>query len=292
MMSFLVRAVIKAMPELPEVETVRRQLEKRLQGARILGVNVWQSDKERPQGEVFASALNGKMIARLERRGKLLLWRFSDGSALAIHLKMTGKLTFYEKKPDAPANRHERLLFTFQQGSLIGYLAWSDVRRFGYLRLLDQAETDAVLAEYGPEPLTATVETLVDRLMTPSTRPLKAILLDQSVIAGIGNIYADEACFLSKIHPARRIQSLKPIDFQTLAMAIKDILARAVDQRGTSAHTYVDTEGKKGGFLQLLQVYGRAGQPCLRCKTPIAKCVLAGRGTHICLTCQPLKGKR
>ncbi len=280
------------MPELPEVETVRRQLEKRLNGARIFSVTVWQSDKERPQGEAFATALAGKRITGLERRGKLLLWRFSDGMALAVHLKMTGKLIFYEKKPSGPANRHERLLFAFRRGQETGYLAWSDVRRFGYIRLLDAAMTEAVLAEYGPEPLAATLETLVERLMLPSTRTIKAILLDQSVIAGIGNIYADEACFLSAIHPARRPSSLKPAEFRALAAAIQDILNRAVKQRGTSAHTYVDTEGKKGGFLRLLQVYGRGGQACLRCETPITKCVLAGRGTHFCRTCQPLKGRR
>ncbi len=278
------------MPELPEVETVRRQLEKRLKWAQILGVTIWQSDKERPQGDAFAAALRGKQISGLERRGKLLLWRFSDRMALAIHLKMTGKLIFYDTKPSGPANRHERLLFSFKQGQETGYLAWSDVRRFGYVRLLDADATEAVLSEYGPEPLTATLETLVERLTLPSTRLIKAVLLDQSVIAGIGNIYADEACFLSRIHPARRPASLKPEEFRALAAAIQDILIRAVNQRGTSAHTYVDTEGKKGGFLVLLQVYGRGGQACLRCSTPITKCVLAGRGTHICLTCQPLKG--
>ncbi len=280
------------MPELPEVETVRRQLEKRLEGARVLGVTVWQSDKERPQGEAFTAALKGKRITALERRGKLLLWRFSDGMVLAVHLKMTGKLIFYDKKPSGPANRHERLLFTFKRGSETGYLAWSDVRRFGYVRLLDAAATDAALSEYGPEPLTATVETLVERLSRPSKRTIKAILLDQSIIAGIGNIYADEACFLSAIHPARRQGSLRLAERWTLAASIQDVLARSVKQRGTSAHTYVDTEGKKGGFLRLLQVYGRAGEACLRCANPITKCVLAGRGTHLCLVCQPLKGKR
>lgn len=280
------------MPELPEVETVRRQLEKRLEGARIFDVTVWQSDKESPRGEAFAIALKGKRIIALERRGKLLLWRFSDGTALAVHLKMTGKLTFYDKKPSGPADRHARLLFTFARGREMGYLAWSDVRRFGYLRLLDAAATDAVLSEYGPEPLTATVETLAERLSRPSRRAIKAILLDQSVIAGIGNIYADEACFLSAIHPARRQDRLKPAERKALAVSIQDILARAVRRRGTSAHTYVDTEGKKGGFLRLLQVYGRGGQACFRCATTIEKCVLAGRGTHFCPVCQPLKGKR
>lgn len=280
------------MPELPEVETVRRQLEARLLGATICRVTVWQPDKERPQGEAFAEALRGKRLISLERRGKLLLWRFSDGSALAIHLKMTGKLIFYERRPMAPANRHERLLFSFKKGSETIFLAWSDVRRFGYLRLLDAAATEAVLSEYGPEPLTATREALVARLAAPSGRTIKAILLDQSVIAGIGNIYADEACFLSGIHPARRQKSLAQAELAALASAIQNILARAVRQRGTSAHTYVDTEGKKGGFLRLLQVYGRHGQACLRCEAPIRKCVLAGRGTHFCLSCQPRKGKR
>ena len=117
---------------------------------------------------------------------------------------------------------------------------------------------------------------------------MKAVLLDQSVIAGIGNIYADEACFLAGIHPARTLDSLRPAERVSLAAAIQDVLRRAVEQKGTSAHTYVDTDGKKGGFLKLLQVYGRSGKPCLRCKAVIVKTVLAGRGTHACLACQPL----
>lgn len=275
------------MPELPEVETVRRQLAKRMEGAKIVSVTIWQSDRELPKANAFVTALKDKRISTIERRGKLLLIRFSDASALAIHLKMTGKLIFYEQEPKMAA-RHERLYFTIKKGKEICYLVWKDLRRFGYLKLLSEPkQINDVLAEYGPEPLLATAQELADRLAKPSVRSTKAVLLDQSVIAGIGNIYADEACFLAGIHPARPLKSLSAKERLLLAESIQDILHRSLEQRGTSAHDYLDTEGKKGGFSKLLQVYGRKNKPCPNCQTLITKTVLAGRGTHACLTCQP-----
>ena len=274
------------MPELPEVETVRRQLAKRLEGATIVSVHIWQSDRELPKAQAFVSVLKDKVVSAIERRGKLLLFRFSDQTALTVHLKMTGKLIFYDKKPTAAA-RHERLFFAFKNGTEMHFLAWKDLRRFGYLKFhSDPKQIDEILAEYGPEPLSVSAQILANGLKKSSTRSIKSVLLDQSVIAGIGNIYADEACFLAGIHPARPLKSLSDKERLLLAEAVQDILTRAVEQRGTSAHDYLDTEGQKGGFLKLLQVYGRKNQPCRKCKTLITKSVLAGRGTHVCLKCQ------
>lgn len=277
------------MPELPEVETVRRQLAKKIEGAKLVSIALWQSDREAPKGDAFVHALVGKTVSTVDRRAKLLLWRFTDGSGLAVHLKMTGKLLFYSEKPAQP-ERHERLLFEFEKAGKPIYLVWKDLRRFGYLKVMpDPAVIAEILEEYGPEPLVATPQELAERLAKPSSRSIKAVLLDQSVIAGIGNIYADEACFLAGIHPSRIARDVTPKERLLLAEAIKDVLQRSVTQRGTSAHDYLDTKGEKGGFLKLLQVYGKKGRPCPKCQTLILKTVLAGRGTHACPKCQPVK---
>lgn len=278
------------MPELPEVETVRRQLEAALVGGVIRAVDVWQSDKEQPKGESFCRVLIGKTIYSIERRGKLLLWRFLD-DALAIHLKMTGKLLLRADRPlGDQRHKHDRLAFAVERDDKIVYLVWNDVRRFGYLKYLANLECiERIVSEYGLEPLVTPVEALAEALDSKSDRSVKATLLDQSVIAGVGNIYADEACFAAGIHPARRLKSLALGERQALAAAIRDVLERSLALQGTSAHTYVDTRGEKGSFVGKLQVYGRTGKPCVRCGAPIVKSVLAGRGTHTCLRCQPKK---
>lgn len=279
------------MPELPEVETVRRQLATLLEGAVIDDVVIWESDKESPKGERFAQSLRGRRVLEIDRRGKLLLWCFDDGSALAIHLKMTGKLLHRATLPtNDEREKHDRLGFIVRRGDERSVLLWNDVRRFGYLKHLISTEVvDRILAKYGLEPLAHSAEALAEALPRVSLRSIKAVLLDQSHIAGVGNIYADEACFLAGLHPARTLRSLSDDECLLLARMIKTVLKRSLALKGTSAHTYVDTNGEKGEFVGKLQVYGRAGMPCNRCETLITKSVLAGRGTHACLTCQPLR---
>lgn len=269
------------MPELPEVETVRRQLHERIAGKTIRDVELYKVGRERPEGKKFVSAVVGKRLLGVERRAKVLIFRFNDGSAMLGHLKMTGKFLFVHKKYSP--TKHDRMLFVFTGDTR---MIWSDVRMFGYLRFVNEQGAVEALSIYGPEPLETPAEALADRLKAPKTRKVKAALLDQTAIAGVGNIYADEACFRASIRPTRRLSTLTAADRLRLAQEIKNVLAESIAQKGTSANDYVDTDGEKGGFLNFLQVYGREEQPCRTCEKPIKKMALVGRGTHYCATCQ------
>ncbi|MCC7522668.1 bifunctional DNA-formamidopyrimidine glycosylase/DNA-(apurinic or apyrimidinic site) lyase [Candidatus Uhrbacteria bacterium] len=269
------------MPELPEVETVRTQLDAQIRGAKILDIQIWKSGREKPVGDRFRNSLEGKKIIEIQRRAKLLVFRFEDGGAMTAHLKMTGRFVFVDA--DYEPSKHDRMLFRFDNGA---HLVWNDVRQFGFVQAVSEKELENILSKYGPEPLETSVENLAVCIEHPKTRTIKAALLNQEVIAGIGNIYADEACFRAGIRPTRRIGKMNHADRLNLMRQVKELLKEAVEQRGTSANDYVDTEGKKGGFLSLLRVYGRAGEPCVNCKTPIKKIVLAQRGTHYCSGCQ------
>jgi formamidopyrimidine-DNA glycosylase len=269
------------MPELPEVETVRRQLAERLDGSTIELIELWKTGREEPRGLSFVQTLVGKTIERIERRAKVLIWRFTDGDAVIAHLKMTGKFLFADQ--DFVQTKHDRARFVFQSGV---QLVWSDVRQFGYMKHLTRDQLAELWEAYGPEPLEVTPEILAERLKTASRRSIKAVLLDQVVIAGIGNIYADEACHRAGIRPARKAAALTSEERTRLAMEIQEVLQESLAQRGTSANDYVDTEGERGGFLGLLRVYGREGEPCRTCGAPIKKIVLAQRGTHFCPICQ------
>ncbi len=273
------------MPELPEVETVRRQLDERLQGAEIVSVQIFQTGREFPSGKKFIQALVGKRILKIDRRAKLLLWDFADGSAMAAHLKMTGRFVFVEA--NAAAQKHDRILFVVKHPKFgMQYVMWSDVRKFGFVKMLTAAGRDEVVSGHGPEPLITSAEKLAERLELPKTRKVKAALLNQQVIAGIGNIYADEALHRAGILPTRILGKISASERLLLAQQVKEILAESVAQQGTSANDYVDTRGEKGGFLDFLRVYGREGEACRHCAQPISKIVLNQRGTHFCHRCQ------
>ncbi len=273
------------MPELPEVETIRRQLHDRLHGATIKEVTLLRTGRERPAGTDFVQALTGRTIQSIERRAKLLIWRLDNGQAILAHLKMTGRFLFVEKGYEPTMHDAVQLLCRDMYGKKC-VLIWNDVRKFGFMEVVSAEALQAKVAEYGPEPLEETPERLADCLRVPKTRLLKAALLDQSCIAGIGNIYADEACHRAGLHPGRRLGALNAKERLQLAQAIQTVLAESVAQRGTSAHTYMDTAGTRGGFFSLLRVYGRTGEPCRMCGTPIQKIRLVQRGTHLCPTCQ------
>ncbi len=270
------------MPELPEVETVRRQLHDRIAGKTIRKVLVFKIGREVPHGEKFAKAVTGSRVSGVERRAKVLIFRFVDGNAVLGHLKMTGKFLFVNKSYSP--TKHDRMQFVFSDGKT--HLIWSDVRMFGYLRYVDAKEAERQLSHYGPEPLEVTAAELAERLKRKSFRSIKATLLDQTVIAGIGNIYADEALFRAKIRPGRRTRSVKDDERLRLAKEIKAVLKASLARNGTSANDYVDTTGEKGTFKNFLKVYGRGGEPCRVCGTPITKTVVAQRGTHFCKNCQ------
>ncbi len=272
------------MPELPEVETVRRQLAKRLEGARLVDLEVWRSGREFPRGEGFIEALIGRGVISIERRAKLLVWRFENETALTAHLKMTGRFVFvsegYERQ------KHDRICFVFEREGERIFLVWADVRQFGFLKLVSSEELKEVLDGYGPEPLGVSVEELAKCFTGRSTRSIKALLLDQTVLAGVGNIYADEACYRAGIRPMRMAMKVTANERLRLAQEVQTILTESIAQQGTSANDYVDTQGEKGGFLELLRVYGREGEPCRMCQQPIIRVVHVQRGTHYCANCQ------
>lgn len=272
------------MPELPEVETVRRQLHERIAGKVIREVVIYKTGREWPVGGEFVRAVAGRRVSSVDRRAKVLVFRFEDGGAMLGHLKMTGKfLILYNLYKMHIPTKHDRILFVFDDGT---QLVWSDVRQFGYVKVVTSDEARDALAHYGPEPLETSAEELAECLARRSTRTIKAALLDQTVIAGIGNIYADESLFRVGIRPTRQIDKLTTNDRLRLATEIKNVLTESLAQNGTSANDYVDAEGKKGGFQNLLKVYGRGGEACVVCSRPIKRIVCAQRGTHFCPTCQ------
>lgn len=269
------------MPELPEVETIRRQLEEKLAGARIKDVRILRTGKEFPRGKKFIGKIKGRTIREIERRAKLLIWKFRDGEALIAHLKMTGRFIFIGKKYQP--QKHDRIIFYFNKAPSV---VWSDVRQFGFVKVVGDRELKKIVGGYGPEPLELTVAELAEILQVKSRRSIKAVLLDQARIAGIGNIYADEACHRAKIRPTRIVTSLKKAERELLAKEIKNVLRESIAKHGTSADSYVDAHGKEGTFVSRLRVYGRKGKPCLNCGTPIKKISHAQRGTHFCPNCQ------
>ena len=265
------------MPELPEVETVRRQLEPVLTGRTLRRVTIEDARLTRPYDPVHVAAeLQGERVASVDRRGKYLIVRFASGRALLVHLRMTGSF-HVDEQPS-----HERAVTTLDDRTRVSY---RDVRRFGTWLLLEPEEVGPYLdAKVGEEPLDAlfTVAHLGDRL-TGRRAPIKSALLDQRTLAGLGNIYTDEALWWARIHPLRPAESLDRDDVRHLHRAIRRALERGLERQGADLGDGV----YRGGRMQKeFKVYGRAGEPCDRCGTPIAKTRLAGRGTWFCPTCQ------
>lgn len=266
------------MPELPEVETIRRQLDAALVGRKIIAVEVEFAGRLVPK-QNFAKQLIGKKIKSVNRRAKLLYFDL-DESIMLSHLKMTGKwLVNPESKPRWA---HVTILLSGGQK-----LYWTDMRKFGYLRLIPKESLNTFIEHYGPEPLTSTEKELSINLHAPAKRTIKAALLNQEVIAGVGNIYADEACFAAGVLPIRPLGKINPNELKSLLKSLKKILEHSVKLGGTTADDYLDTEGKKGGYSKFLKVYGRENELCVRCKdSVITKIRHAGRGTHFCKKCQ------
>lgn len=268
------------MPELPEVETIRRQLDAKLKGQTIKSVQILKTGRETPHGQAFAKAITGKIIKMIDRRAKLLLWRFTDGSAIATHLKLTGTVILVDKKYQP--TKHDRMIFQIGPHRL----AWGDMRQFGTMTYYSPEALEKKLSEYGPEPLTLKPIQIAELFKRPVTRNVKSALFDQTTLAGIGNIYADESLFRAKIKPTKRLGSLTANDRLRLAKAIQQVLKEAIKLRGTSAQDYVDAYGQEGKFEKFLNVYQRKGLPCKVCGTPIIRTVVAQRGTHYCPNCQ------
>src|SRR6266508_2608595 len=270
------------MPELPEVETVRARLEPRLVGRRLQSVEISDPRVTRPfdPAEV-AAELVGERVAALERRGKYLVVRFESGRVLLIHLRMTGQLLHGNGASPADTDPHLRAVVRLDDGSDVIY---RDVRRFGTWLLVEPGGLDPYLAgRLGGEPLerTFTARTLAARLATRRA-PVKSALLDQRTLAGLGNIYVDEALWRARIHPLVPAGELDPPQLRALRRAIKDALDAGIARQGATLRDYRQPDGTRGGMQHEFKVYGREGEPCDRCGTPIEKTRVAGRGTWYC----------
>lgn len=271
------------MPELPEVETVVRDLRPWIVGQRIRAVQVGPKQLRHPWQSAWTNRLLGAKITALTRRGKWIIAELDRPERLVVHLGMTGQLVVVPASE--PIADHTHVIVQWDASP--HELRFRDVRRFGSMTLhANDAELQAFLGDrLGPEPFELTDADLA-RGMKSSERVLKALLLDQTIVAGVGNIYADESLFAAKLHPQRRGQSLSDAEVSRLNAAIRGVMARAVAQRGSTIRNYVGGSGLKGGFQEEFAVYGRAGEPCRVCATPIQRVRLAGRATHFCPQCQ------
>ena len=275
------------MPELPEVETVRRQIAPVLEGATITRAEILDQRLTRPvDPTVVADALVGERIATVERRGKYLLWRLASGRTLVIHLRMTGSLR-HAPTGGLPDDTYRRARLVLDTGAEIGY---RDVRRFGTWELLDDGHLRPYLASrLGPEPLAPSFTTLrLGSLLAGRRAPVKAFLLDQRRLAGVGNIYADEALWRARIHPLRPGGELDADEVSRLHRAVRASLRRGVELQGSTLRDYATPDGSIGGMQREFHVYGRLGEPCDRCGHPIERIVVGGRGTWLCPRCQSM----
>jgi formamidopyrimidine-DNA glycosylase len=273
------------MPELPEVETVRARLAPALAGRRFASVEIRDARLTRPfDPQAVAAALEGERVREVERRGKYLVVGFESGRSLLIHLRMTGSI-----RHAAPAavgdDPYRRAVVTLDDGSDVVY---RDVRRFGTWLVVEPGELEPYLAmRLGSEPLarTFTSRRFAERLRHRRA-PIKAVLLDQRTLAGMGNIYVDEALWRARIHPLLPANELEPDDVARLTRGIKDALRAGIARQGATLRDYSTPDGRRGRMQETFKVYGRTDEPCGRCGTPIEKTRVAGRGTWFCPQCQ------
>lgn len=273
------------MPELPEVEIIRRMIAGKVEKRTIRDIEIllprlikWPSASE------FLAVIRGKTINSLERCGKYLLFFLSEQRVLVIHLRMTGRLYYVSEtmRPDS----YVRIVFHLDNGDRLFY---SDTRTLGTLYLLPESELSRIagIANMGPEPLTPEFnEAYLQDIFKTRTGKIKSILLDQKLIGGLGNIYADEALALAGIRPERKAESLSSREITALYLAINKVIEAGINDGGTSFRDYLDGEGRKGKHQEHLYVYGRKDEPCRNCGTPIVKINVGGRGTHFCPSCQ------
>ena len=281
---------LKEMPELPEVETVRKGLEKLVVGKTIREVTVfWPRIIETPEVELFQQQLVGQKIEKMERRGKFLIFKLS-GSDLISHLRMEGKYEVHDEEDEIA--KHTHVMFTFTDGSQLRYL---DVRKFGRMVLVEknQGEQYRGILALGPEPTPDKFKLAAFKIgLKKHHKAIKPLLLDQKLVTGLGNIYVDEALWEAKIHPEQPADTLTSKEVNVLYEAIIDVLARAVEAGGTTIRSYLNALGEAGKFQISLNVYGQTGKPCPRCGTEIVKIKVAQRGTHFCPQCQQLKARK
>lgn len=265
------------MPELPEVETIKRDLEKIILNKKISRVIIHNPAVIRQiQPDKFKKELEGATVKNILRKAKVLILELSNGKSLVIHLKMTGQLVY---PGDA---KKSRVSFYLSDGKILDF---NDQRLFGELRLLDDWQDLKFIQGLGPEPFGLGIEKFKEMLTKKKTK-IKTLLMDQTFISGIGNLYAAEGLFRAGIHPERAAASLSDKEKERLFNSIKDVLSAAIKYGGSSVDDYVRVSGERGDYARHHKVYGREGKPCLVCKTPIKRISLGGRGTYFCPKCQ------
>ncbi len=285
------------MPELPEVETIRRDLSKLILHKRISKVEVRVAKIVHPYN--FKSRIEGLSFIKIKRRAKLLIFELSNKLLMLVHLKMTGQLIYRGHGGNVQAvgghpikqdlqklpNKFSHIIFSFTDGS---HLFFNDVRKFGYLKIVDADGFKEIEKKYGIEPFSVSF-TLNNFKKVLARRPnlkIKQLLMDQSLIGGLGNIYSDEACFYAGVRPLRRAGNLKEIEIKKLYCAILKVLKLSISKRGTSADDYVDAYGRQGDFVRFLKMYGRAKEKCKICDTPLKTLRIGGRTSNYCPHCQ------
>jgi len=291
------------MPELPEVETVKRGLEALIIGKKVQSVT-HDNPKSFPnaEGDVQQFLINARITA-VRRRAKVLLIDLDNHHSLMVHLKMTGQLVYVAEHARFGAghpndslihrlpDRSTRVTLAFNDRS---HLFFNDQRKFGWVRLMPTVEIPNIdfMRKVGPEPLSDdfTAKEFIQRVRRRSGTNIKAVLLDQTVLAGIGNIYADESLWGAKIHPATLVKNVSDAKLKTLFAKIREVLLLSIEKGGSTDRNYVNAEGKKGSYISFARVFRREGKPCSRCGTIIVKTRVAGRGTHLCPHCQKLVG--
>ena len=275
------------MPELPEVETIKRTLETLVLGKKIDSVSVfWPKMVKHPDDIIqFKDALKGQSFIEMDRRGKFLIF-YTEDYALVSHLRMEGKYGLFLATD--PIDKHTHVIFHFTDGTELRY---KDVRKFGTMHLFSKGTEfeQPPLSNLGPEPFSSefTIEFLLEKLLH-TNRKIKPVLLDQTVFVGLGNIYVDESLFRSGIHPERNASSLTPEEVKILHKEIVSTLMDAVAKGGSTIRSYVNSQGEIGMFQLELFVYGKKAEPCHKCGTQLEKIKVGGRGTHFCPTCQTL----
>lgn len=272
------------MPELPEVETVVRDIRPLLIGKRIEAVQTSELSLRRPWLPAWSQSLPGNRVQSVRRRGKWIVVDLDKGGRLLFHLGMTGQIRIVPAEKEL--DNHTHLIFSLAKGK--EQFRFCDIRRFGSASMfVDESELETFFVDsgLGPEPLGLNADYLYERIAKTS-RCLKAVLLDQQVVAGVGNIYADESLFAAKLSPQQLGEDTTKPQSGRLSKCIEEVLTRAIEFRGSTISNYVGGSGLKGGFQNEFTVYGRTGKPCVRCKSKIKRMRLAGRSTHYCPKCQ------
>ncbi len=290
------------MPELPEVETVKNDLKSKITGTKIVSVNaLWPGIVKDTPYKVFVKQVEGAEIIKVKRRAKNLIISLSNGLNLLVHLKMTGHFLIAESSAEISKegkwlkakntdllndrqNQFIRIIFYLDNGMI---LAMSDMRKFAYIKLVGDKELQTFLSSYGPEPFSPEfTEERLKKILRAKNIVVKKVLMDQSKIAGIGNIYADEILWAARVHPLSVSYKLSDQDVKAIYQNIKKILKLAIEKRGTSTSDFRDTSGRKGTFGDLRNVYRRTDLPCPECGGSVKKITVGGRGTHFCPVCQ------